>query len=187
MTLTRLIPSLRLTLPDPLDINLWPEATIATVFDVVVSGVSLTHVAEICGTPCVYAGTAVVPGTGGQPAPASSTRVVVFSVTRVSELSSNATVIETDADFDDLRVVWSEMRLIRRASTARTKVFLIARRPDVELARDADLAAVELPSDISAGDLVAVPTRPRATTPSSRDATAHTRSSELPAWFSHLE
>lgn len=40
VTLTDMMPSLRRTLPDPLDVDRWPEASHATTTDVVVAGVA---------------------------------------------------------------------------------------------------------------------------------------------------
>jgi hypothetical protein len=50
MTLTAIIPSLRTSIPDPLDVNLWPELTTATTTDVIVAGVSLLRLVEVCDT-----------------------------------------------------------------------------------------------------------------------------------------
>jgi hypothetical protein len=67
VTLTHLLPTLRQSIPDPLDRDSWPEFTTTTTSDVVVAGVSLIRLAEWCGTPCVHTAAAVVPGTGGKP------------------------------------------------------------------------------------------------------------------------
>jgi hypothetical protein len=165
MTLTRLLPSLRRTLPDPLSHDLWPEATIATTTDVVVSGISLLRLVEVCGTPCIHSGAAVVPGTNGRPSDTAKTAVLVVRVTEVMPHASGNTVIETDARLDNLRLIWSETRLINRASTAHGGVVLIARRPvDPELAFTTDVASVDLPLDLRVGDLLAIPSRPITTT-----------------------
>ena len=54
MTLTSIIPSLRASLPDPLDPTLWPAVTVATVDDVTVRVVSMQRLAAVVGTPCVH-------------------------------------------------------------------------------------------------------------------------------------
>lgn len=52
MTLTSILPTLRASLPDPLDPTLWPAVTVATVDDVTVRAVSMQRLAAIAGTPC---------------------------------------------------------------------------------------------------------------------------------------
>ena len=56
MTLTRILPTLRRTLPEPLHRTDWPEHTRAAVDDLVVGGVSMVSLAGWCGTPCVHTG-----------------------------------------------------------------------------------------------------------------------------------
>lgn len=203
MTLTRLLPSLRRTLPDPISHDLWPEATIVTTTDVVVSGISLLRLVEVCGTPCIHSGAAIVPGTNGRPSDTAKTAVLVVRVTEVALHASGNTVIETDARLDNLRLIWSETRLINRASTAHSGVVLIARRPvDPELVFTADVASVDLPLDLRVGDLLAIPSRPITTTwalrphpltgtfapaPDLPQSTSRSFPSDQPAWLSALE
>lgn len=61
MTLTQLLPTLRRSIPDPIDYDCWPELTTPTTTDIVVSGVSLLRLVSICGTPCVHTAAAVIP------------------------------------------------------------------------------------------------------------------------------
>jgi hypothetical protein len=203
MTLTRLLPSLRRTLPDPISHDLWPEATIATTTDVVVSGISLLRLVEVCGTPCIHSGAAVVPGTNGRPSDTAKTAVLVVRVTEVVHHASGKTVIETDARLDNLRLVWSETRLINRVSTAHGGVVLIALRPvDPELAFTTDVSSVDLPLDLTVGDLLAIPSRPITTTwalrphpltgtfdstPEMPQSTSRSFPGDGPAWLSALE
>ena len=203
MTLTRLLPSLRRTLPDPISHDLWPEATIATKTDVVVSGISLLRLVEVCGTPCIHSGAAIVPGTNGRPSDTDKTAVLVVRVTEVMQHASGKTVIETDARLDNLRLVWSETRLINRASTAHSGVVLIARRPvDPQLAFTTDVSSADLPLDLRAGDLLAIPSRPITTTwalrphpltgtfdaaPQPPQSTDRAFADDHPAWLSSLE
>jgi hypothetical protein len=203
MTLTRLLPSLRRTLPDPIAYDLWPEATVATTTDVVVSGISLLRLVEVCGTPCIHSGASVVPGANGRPSDSSKTAVLVVRVTAVALHASGKTVIETDARLDNLRLIWSETRLINRASTAHSGTVLIARRPvDPELAFTADVSSVDLPRDLRVGDLLAIPSRPITTTwalrphpltgtfdaaPDMPQSTSRSYPGDQPAWLSDLD
>ncbi len=101
MTLTHIIPSLRASVPDPICRDLWPEFTTTSLADVTVAGVSLTRLAEWCGTPCVHTAAAVVPGTGGMP---SSDDLASVLVTRVRELSAAADgSLPEDLTIHDLR------------------------------------------------------------------------------------
>lgn len=203
MTLTRLLPSLRRTLPDPIALDLWPEATVATTTDVVVSGISLLRLVEVCGTPCIHSGASVVPGTDGRPSDTAKTAVLVVRVTESLLHASGKTVIETDARLDNLRLIWSETRLINRASTSYCGIVLIARRPiDPDLAFTSDVASVDLPLDLRVGDLLAIPSRPITTTwalrphpltgtfdasPQMPQSTSRSYPGDQPAWLSDLE
>lgn len=203
MTLTRLLPSLRRTLPDPITYALWPEATIATTTDVVVSGISLLRLVEVCGTPCSHSGASIVPGTNGRPSDTATTAVVVVRITAVALHASGKTAIETDARLDTLRLIWSETRLINRASTAHSGDVLIACRPvGPDLAFTSDVSTVDLPLDLKVGDLLAIPSHPIETpwalrahpltgTSAAPPEVPHGRAPSLagdrPAWLSSLE
>lgn len=198
MTLTRMIPSLRATLPDPLLVDSWPEATFATTTDVVVSGISLLRLVEVCGTPCVHSGAAVIPHTDGRPSPTLRTAVLVVRITRAQPHHSGKLIVETDARLDDLRLVWSETRLIDRASTARSGAVLVAVSPiDPDLTGTASARATELPLDLRPGDLLAIPSLPIATSwalrPHPLTGTFETSPGEpelgadQPTWLSRLE
>lgn len=56
MTLTAILPTLRRSIPDPLQPGHWPEHTVPTVSDVVIGGVSLRRLVEISGTPALLTG-----------------------------------------------------------------------------------------------------------------------------------
>ncbi|GLK17817.1 hypothetical protein [Herbiconiux flava] len=141
MTLTSILPTLRLSIPDPFAIGRWPEWTVPTITDVVVSGVSLRRLVEVCGSPCVHVAAAVVPGTHGRPSDLAQSSVVVATV-----LAVTGGRLELDADVERVPAVLSEARLIGRASACRTR--------DLTLPGGAVLA---LPADLAVGDLVAVP------------------------------
>jgi hypothetical protein len=173
MTLTRQLPSLRRTLPDPLAVDLWPEATVATTIDVVVSGISLLRLVEVCGTPCTHSGAAVLPGTGGRPSPTARSTVTVMRVTDVALHPSGCLVVRTDAHLDNPTLIWSETRLIARVSTAHTHRMVLDRGAVGGVL--AQMADVELPADLRVGDLLVIPSRPLDASPM------------LDTWLSGLE
>lgn len=149
MTLTDQLPSLRRTLPDPLAIDAWPEETRARVDDVLVGGLSLRAVAAVTGTPCVHAGAAVLPGTGGVPCADATTAVVVTMVV-ASVPHGTGTGVVLDVDPGTTGLVWHEARLLGRASTAR--------RIPQPIVRDSRVLAVpRLAADLHPGDLLAIP------------------------------
>jgi hypothetical protein len=169
MTLTRQLPSLRRTLPDPLVPDLWPEATIATTTDIVVSGISLVRLVEVYGTPCSHRGAAVLRGTGGRPSPTATTTVTVARVNTIGVHSSGRFIVQTDARLDDPRLIWSEIRLINRASTAHTGAVLLDRYPAGGEREGAERegtdapVVVDLPLDLRVGDLLVLPSHPQGT------------------------
>ncbi|MCI0157107.1 hypothetical protein KNO15_10420 [Leifsonia shinshuensis] len=155
MTLTHLIPSLRASVPNPLGRDLWPEFTTTSVSDVTVAGVSLTRLAEWCGTPCVHTAAAVIPGTGGMPSATEVASVIVTRVTRVATAADGATDVWIDARLTDSAVAIAELRMIGRVSTAcdaQTRIHSAGESA-------APLAVDELVSDLRVGDLLAVPCR----------------------------
>ena len=153
MTLTSVLPSLRRSIPDPLRADRWPEFTRATPTDVVVAGVSLTALTALAGSPCVHTAAAVIPGSGGRPSPTEGASTVVATVTRVEIDSVGARHAFLDCRFGHLPVIWSEMRLLGRASTVRATATVI--RPDDDADDSGHL--VFLPADLEAGDLVVLP------------------------------
>ncbi|KQZ09342.1 hypothetical protein ASD23_13845 [Agromyces sp. Root1464] len=162
MTLTRILPTLRRSIPDPIAGDHWPAATVATITDVTVDGVSLLRVVELCGTPAVHLGPAAVPGTGGGLASgAKHTGVVVVRVLEASaRLHDGARGDERagrtasiDADLAELDPVWAEARLIGRTSVARATPTTLTGGTSGCSAP----APVALPGDLAAGDLLALP------------------------------
>lgn len=142
MTLTSLLPSLRKSIPDPFVIDRWPEWTHPTTTDVIVSGVSLLRLVDLCDTPCVHIAAAVVPGTHGRPSDTEQASVVV---TRVIEMPRPDALV-LDADITRVRAHASEARLIGRTSTQHSATFSLP-----------DGSRVTLPEDLRVGDLVAIP------------------------------
>jgi len=145
VTLTRILPTLRASIPDPLAIDRWPERTHPTTSDVVVSGVSMLRLVEICDTPCVHVAAAVIPGTYGRASDREQASVIVARVTAVRD----AGILELDAAFSGVPAHLDEARLIGRISTRRVRAFMLGE----------DAGTVTLPDDIAVGDLVAVPGR----------------------------
>ncbi|SMH45614.1 hypothetical protein SAMN06295885_2575 [Rathayibacter oskolensis] len=156
MTLTALLPGLRRSIPDPLNVNAWPELTRASTTDVVVSGVSLVRLVEVCGTPCVHVAAGVVPGTGGRPAPDRQATAIVVAVTEAKRDSEGRLEIVIDACLDAVPAVWAEMRVIGRASCAHAHpTTVLGTGRSAGTACEAALAV--LPDDLREGDLLAVP------------------------------
>ncbi|HXR43314.1 MAG TPA: hypothetical protein VN759_00820 [Pseudolysinimonas sp.] len=136
MTLTHLIPSLRRSLADPIDPRCWPAHTTASIDDVTVAGVSLHRLVDWCGTPCVHSTDAGC--------------VVVARVESVECQPDGSADVWVDAELEHADTLTRHARLIGRVSTAH------GIRARVRPARDLADAA-ELPADIRAGDLVAIP------------------------------
>ncbi|MBF4571878.1 hypothetical protein ITJ64_05055 [Herbiconiux sp. VKM Ac-1786] len=141
MTLTSILPTLRASIPDPLTIDRWPEWTHPTTTDVIVSGVSMLRLVDICDTPCVHIAAAVIPGTHGRPSDREQASVVVARITSIDRLG----VLTLDADLGAVPAHLDEVRMIGRTSTRHTRPFQLGG------------AAVTLPEDVAVGDLVAVP------------------------------
>ncbi|WP_382304778.1 hypothetical protein [Herbiconiux sp. UC225_62] len=156
MTLTTIIPSLRRSIPDPLSADRWPEHTVATTTDVLVAGISLLRLVELCGTPCVHTAAAVVPGTHGRPSPTAQACVVVVRILDVERMPADPTAstrplrVIVDGDLGHAHPVPSEARLVGRVSTARRVVAEC-------VSSDEQTVVVPVPEDIHVGDLLAVP------------------------------
>lgn len=152
MTLTRLIPTLRASIPDPLDHRVWPAGTSATTVDVLVDGISLLRVAELGGTPSVTRGR--LAASVGIAAPLPSV-VVMIRVAAVAAHADGEPVVFVDGDPDAAGAVWREARLIGRVSTARDRAAVVRPAPPYGTSRTRSLA--QLPRDVRVGDLLAVP------------------------------
>ena len=176
MTLTRILPTLRRSIPDPINHDLWPELTRATTTDVVVAGVSLLRVVDLCGTPCVHSAAAVLPGTRGIPSDTERTTAIVVRIASVERDASGTLRIVIDAALGDVRPSLSETRLIARASTARVASAVLVEKgwpderaeqqPETDVLADRGSTqprewplAQGLPADLAEGDLLAIPCR----------------------------
>jgi hypothetical protein len=152
MTLTHILPSLRRSIADPLDRDSWPEYTTTSPTDITIAGLSLTTLVDWCGTPCVHTAAAVIRGTGGRPSETELASVVVVRATSVARVNGQLTVW-VDAELDRCAAMCSQARLIGRASTAHaTTAILFPASPNATVHR-----ALELPSDLAEGDLLAIP------------------------------
>jgi hypothetical protein len=138
----------------------WPEETVVSDSDILVAGLSLARLVEVCGTPAVHSAASVLPGTGGEPSPTERTAVVVVRVVAVARHVTGVPIAQVDARLDNLRLVWSEARLIGRPARARSKLCLVVRQPDGrDLAECDDSIAIGLPGGAFVGDLLAIPSR----------------------------
>lgn len=146
MTLTALLPTLRASIPAPFDTAAWPAGTVPTLDDVTVRAVSIGRYADICGTPCVCTGPAVIPASGGVASGTLSTTVVVATV-----LDATAGTLRLDACVADLDAVWREARLLGRVSHAYDAAFAVVD------ARGRSVGNATLPGDVRVGDRVAFP------------------------------
>jgi hypothetical protein len=159
---------LGLTVPKP-RLDFWPESTTVSDTDIVVAGISLRQLAEVCNTPAVHSAALVMPGSGQRPDVDATTAVLVTRVLTVAEHRSGVPVIQVDARLDNLRLVWSETRLIGARPGSRSRISLLVRTPGTaEMETTDDVLVVELPGRVVVGDLIAIPSR------------------SIPAGFSHL-
>ena len=146
MTLTDIMPTLRASLPDPLDPTRWPAGSNATLDDVVVQGLSLSRASRLLGTPLLFRSPAgdpigvVLLGVSGVTTGWPHRRVLCGRPRR----SSTVTV-------DDGEMRWHEARLVGRTS-------LVHRRPMTVTACGVERTA-DLPVDLVPGDVVAIPVR----------------------------
>lgn len=158
MTLTHILPTLRRSIPDPLQPDRWPAHTDAGIADITISGVSLLRLVDWCDSPCVHTAAAVVPGSGGRASTTELGSVVVMTVEDVTRTSEGATVVTTDANLGSCRAVLTELRLIGRASTAPDEIVILRAASETSGDRvTADAPVVCLPSDVRVGDLLVVP------------------------------
>lgn len=156
MTLTSILPTLRRTLPDPLRVTAWPEHTQATTTDVVIAGISMLRLVELCDTPCVHTADALIPGAHQRPALQPDAAVIIARVTAVLKNPDAERVILIDACLDTVPAVWEEARLIGRVSTA-TDAHAIILAGESHLAPCDGRNLVELPTDLREGDLLVIP------------------------------
>jgi hypothetical protein len=156
MTLTAIMPSLRRSIADPLSIDAWPESSQATTTDVIVSGVSMIRLVEVCQTPCVHTAAAVIPGSHGRRSPYRDAAVVVVQVTAVLKNFDAARVVLIDACLDNVNATWRETRLVGRASTVKRTAAILLSGESHETP-SIGRGVMDLPDDLREGDLLAIP------------------------------
>lgn len=136
MTLTAMLPTLRHSLPDPLDPDAWPPGTTALLDDLIVGGVSLLREARRSGVPLVY-------GDGDRAV------AVGWVIARADDPDDGVDLV---ADVPgDLAYTWAEARLIGRISVAP------AGSVRLSSAIRRQRAATVLPRDLAVGDLLVIP------------------------------
>jgi hypothetical protein len=119
----------------------------AVLDDVVVAGVSMRRLVEVCGTPCVHSGEA--PGMRRDEDGCGA--LVVVAVTAVLAGAGGERVVCVDGHLDGVDARWGEARVLGRASGRSSVVRIVAAAPT------SGMAAVALPDDLAVGDLVVVP------------------------------
>lgn len=149
MTLTEILPTLRQSIPSPLDRWKWPVHSEPTTRDVVVGGISLMRLFEIGGSPAVLTGDLPLPTAG------TDVTVLLFRITLRVDTQESKRIALTDCSFEGVDAVWEECRLIGRASTARTTPIELIPGEDGGAAWPHPVAM--LPADLREGDVVVVP------------------------------
>ncbi|RIJ55954.1 hypothetical protein DZF99_07665, partial [Clavibacter phaseoli] len=119
----------------------------AVLDDVVVAGVSMRRLVEVCGTPCVHSGEAM--GIRGDEDGCGA--LVVVAVTAVLAGAGGERVVCVDGHLDGVDARWGEARVLGRGSGRSSVVRIVAGAPT------SGTAAVALPADLAVGDLVVVP------------------------------
>jgi hypothetical protein len=137
----------------------WPEGTEVSPDDIVVAGVSLRRLVDVCGTPAVHSGSSV--GARIDQRTAERTGVLVTRVVAVTRHRAGIPVVQVDARLGDLRLIWSQARRVGGKSTSRIRPVLLVRNPStIDLADTEDVISVSLPANLRVGDLLAIPSRP---------------------------
>ncbi|MFF2271799.1 hypothetical protein ACFVTX_05980 [Agromyces sp. NPDC058136] len=149
MTLTRLLPTLRRSIPDPIVPGKWPTGTRVTTTDVIVGGFSMSRLAERDGTPLVH----LDPTPSGRTGDPLRHRGVALATVRTIASGDGERRLELDAELGPHHPDWAEARLIGRVSVAKVAPVAVRFRAGGCHAR----ATLELPGDLVVGDLIAVP------------------------------
>ncbi|MFT2753986.1 hypothetical protein [Clavibacter sp. Sh2088] len=124
-------------------------APVAALDDVVVAGVSMRRLVEVCGTPCVHSGEAGEIRGGGEAAGCGA--LVVVAVTAVLAGADGERVVCVDGHLDGVDARWAEARVLGRGPGLGRAACVVAG------GAAADPGAVALPVDLAVGDLVVVP------------------------------
>lgn len=156
MTLTAILPTLRASLPEPMDPSLWPAHTEPTTGDVLVAAVSMVRLAELTGTPCVHTAEQAPPRWRPASWTPSDVSVAVASVLQVRRPRTGVVLLELDAVLPRIAVL-DQVRLIGRVSTAAPTWTAVVSR--CEGAEDGPFHRLPapLPADVREGDLLCFP------------------------------
>jgi hypothetical protein len=139
----------------------WPEHTTVSDNDIVVTGVSLRRLVDVCGTPAVHSGASGSFGGERHQSTAERTGVLVTRVVAMTRHSAGRPVVQVDARLGNLRLIWSQARRVGGKPAARTRNVLVVRDPSMtDLAETEDVISVSLPANLGVGDLLAIPSRP---------------------------
>jgi hypothetical protein len=155
MTLTAILPTLRASVPDPLDPSAWPAHTEPTVDDVRVAAVSMSRLAAIAGTPCVHSAEQAPPRYRSRDWSPRGMSVAVAAVTAVHR-TADGVVVELDAVLPDCAVT-GEARLIGRRTTAAPVVVTVVTTGSPDGVSAAAVTRMTVPRDVAVGDLVCLP------------------------------
>lgn len=156
VTLTTILPTLRASLPEPMDPFLWPAHTTTTTDDVVVAGVSMLRVAELTGTPCVHTADQAPPRFRPRGWTAREVSVAVATVVRVRRPRPGVVLLGLDATLPQCALL-DQVRLIGRVSTAPATPTHVVNRSDGTGAGPFDRLPAPLPADVREGDLLCFP------------------------------
>jgi hypothetical protein len=139
----------------------WPERTIVSPDDIVVSDVSLRRLVDVCGTPAVHSGVSMNSALGAHAPTPSRTAVLVVRVVAMARHRGGCRVAQVDARLDNLRLIWSQAQRVGGTKTVRARSVLIVRTPTtVDIADTEDVISASLPANLRVGDLIAIPSRP---------------------------
>ncbi|WIE65103.1 hypothetical protein DEI99_000825 [Curtobacterium sp. MCLR17_036] len=156
MTLTAILPTLRASVPDPVDPFLWPAHTVPTTDDVLVAAISMVRLADLAGTPCVHTAEQAPPRYRPRDWAPRDVSVAVASVARVRRPRPGVVLLELDAVLPRCAVL-EQVRLIGRTSTAPLSTMYVVTRCDGETDGPFHRLPTPLPADVRAGDLVCFP------------------------------
>ncbi|WP_131880986.1 hypothetical protein [Curtobacterium sp. PhB191] len=156
MTLTAIMPTLRASLPDPMDPVLWPVHTVATTDDLVVAAISMVRLADLTGTPSVHTAEQSPPRYRPRGWTPRDVSVAVASVTRVRRPRTGVVLLELDAVLPTCAVL-DQVRLIGRRSTAPLATMYVVSRCDGQADGPFHRLPAPLPADVRDGDLVCFP------------------------------
>ena len=139
----------------------WPESTVVSPDDIVVTDVSLRRLVDVCGTPAVHSGASVRASARHEESSPERTAVLVTRVLAMARHRTGRPVVQVDARLGNLRLIWSQARRVGGKPTARARAFLLVRNPStLDLSEAEDVLAVSLPANLRVGDLLAIPSRP---------------------------